>query len=400
MQESDSDSMFRQRPSSSTHRLSTNSNHGNGLGPSYLTGLDASPPHLEDDIFRSYGEPSSGTKLAGRKRSFEFASSSDDDDEDDEDDDGPGEPGRRVSGGGGSHRKSSKSKPNVKEEKDKDGKGGVRRATQACLRCRKQKLRCVGGDPCDRCVKSKNPCDFGRPAAGGVTTSQSRTAMGPEVATARLEQLESSVANLLAGLAGSNHSQVPNFPNGADVLHHFGSGSGVSHGLGGARSSLNGLDFDERQSLFDRLSSSTSVPTLGGGSSWSAISPTFNRPMDRMSSMQPLQNHLGRVSSAEELGRQHVRFSTSPNNVLTHNPALNSPSTYTSSGGFGQTPDDQPQGSSHHARSGRTPKKARSKGQEPEERLAAVTEQVYDPPFKALAYEVSPIVRLCEEDPR
>ena len=376
MQDSNDDSVFRQRPSASTHRLSSTSNHGNGLGPSYLSGIDPSPSHLEDDIFRNYGEPSTGT-LAGRKRSFESASSSDGEDDDDESD-----RDRRQSGVGGSQRKINKSKPRAKEEKDKDGKTGVRRATQACLRCRKQKLRCVGGDPCDRCVKSKNPCDFGRPVPGGMTTSQSRTSIGPEVATARLEQLESSVANLLAGLAGSNHSQAPNFPNGADVRHHFGSGSGVSNGLGGARSSLNGIDFDERHSLFDRLSSSG--PTVGGGSNWSGISPTFNRPIDQISNLHPLQTHLGHTSSAEELGRQRVRFSTSPRQVLNHNFPLNSPSTHTS----GQTPEDQHQ-ASQHARTGRKPKKSRSKAQEPEERLAAVTEQVYDPPFKALAYDVS-----------
>lgn len=30
---------------------------------------------------------------------------------------------------------------------------GPKRASQACLRCRKQKLRCLGGYPCSRCVK-------------------------------------------------------------------------------------------------------------------------------------------------------------------------------------------------------------------------------------------------------
>lgn len=34
------------------------------------------------------------------------------------------------------------------------------RASQACLRCRKQKLRCLGGDPCLRCVKRRIPCNF------------------------------------------------------------------------------------------------------------------------------------------------------------------------------------------------------------------------------------------------
>jgi hypothetical protein len=35
-----------------------------------------------------------------------------------------------------------------------------KRASQACLRCRRQKLRCLGGWPCKRCEKNKSECDL------------------------------------------------------------------------------------------------------------------------------------------------------------------------------------------------------------------------------------------------
>ena len=93
-----------------------------------------------------------------------------------------------------------------------DDSGGTRRATQACLRCRRQKLKCVGGNPCERCVKSKNICDFGTPGSSrGQHAEEKRkrkeresaVQVNSDNANARLAQLESSVANLLAGLAQS-----------------------------------------------------------------------------------------------------------------------------------------------------------------------------------------------------
>ncbi|WVN86579.1 uncharacterized protein L203_101746 [Cryptococcus depauperatus CBS 7841] len=90
-----------------------------------------------------------------------------------------------------------------------------RRAAQACLRCRKQKLKCIGGWPCNRCTKSKNVCDFGRPGMGPPPKLQGDSASSE--ANARLEQLESNVANLLAGLAGGNAGSFPN----NEMLHTF-----------------------------------------------------------------------------------------------------------------------------------------------------------------------------------
>jgi hypothetical protein len=43
-----------------------------------------------------------------------------------------------------------------------------RRAMQACFRCRKQKLRCLGRRPCLRCVKANKECDFGKGNTGNI----------------------------------------------------------------------------------------------------------------------------------------------------------------------------------------------------------------------------------------
>ncbi|GFZ42302.1 hypothetical protein JCM24511_00016 [Saitozyma sp. JCM 24511] len=46
-----------------------------------------------------------------------------------------------------------------------DGAGrGYRRASKACVRCRKHKLRCTGGDPCVRCTKFDFGCEFDQPS--------------------------------------------------------------------------------------------------------------------------------------------------------------------------------------------------------------------------------------------
>jgi hypothetical protein len=48
------------------------------------------------------------------------------------------------------------------------------RAPRACVQCRQQKLRCLGGDPCERCVKSGQTCTF-KPASGVRTGGQRKT---------------------------------------------------------------------------------------------------------------------------------------------------------------------------------------------------------------------------------
>lgn len=84
-----------------------------------------------------------------------------------------------------------------------------RRAMQACFRCRRQKLRCLGGRPCARCVKANQECDFGKPGQAPVAPNLGTgTDTNAEVFEdgcgrapgGRLESLENRVAGLLAGL--------------------------------------------------------------------------------------------------------------------------------------------------------------------------------------------------------
>ncbi|CAN9307500.1 unnamed protein product [Alternaria alternata] len=96
-----------------------------------------------------------------------------------------------------------------------------RRATQACFRCRKQKLRCLGGRPCVRCVKASKECDFGKPGqASPVSNSNNNTNTNGDVvedrhgaaARASLVRLEDSVTNLLAGLQNTGTNGTDLFP--------------------------------------------------------------------------------------------------------------------------------------------------------------------------------------------
>ncbi|CAE6370416.1 unnamed protein product [Rhizoctonia solani] len=94
-----------------------------------------------------------------------------------------------------------------------------RRAVQACSNCRKHKLRCLGGWPCNRCTKQKISCDFERPShpAGAKATETIE----------RLEQLEASVTSILASMSSGivsaprQHSVVsdvtPSYPTSAPL---------------------------------------------------------------------------------------------------------------------------------------------------------------------------------------
>ncbi|CAE6437519.1 unnamed protein product [Rhizoctonia solani] len=67
-----------------------------------------------------------------------------------------------------------------------------RRAVQACSHCRKHKLRCLGGWPCNRCTKQKIACDFERPSHPAAKATET---------IERLEQLEASVTSILASMS-------------------------------------------------------------------------------------------------------------------------------------------------------------------------------------------------------
>jgi hypothetical protein len=50
------------------------------------------------------------------------------------------------------------------------------RNTSLTIRCRGHKVRCTGGDPCDRCLKSRSTCQRGpNPQRSSVTRNRRRT---------------------------------------------------------------------------------------------------------------------------------------------------------------------------------------------------------------------------------
>jgi hypothetical protein len=88
----------------------------------------------------------------------------------------------------------------------------AKRASQACLRCRKQKLRCLGGNPCARCLKAKTPCEYGKP---GTVVPRGRPSDGVDINHSLrgehdkdeddLNPDESRIASLLVDLRGTTH---------------------------------------------------------------------------------------------------------------------------------------------------------------------------------------------------
>ncbi|WVQ78436.1 hypothetical protein IAT38_000522 [Cryptococcus sp. DSM 104549] len=278
---------------------------------------------------------------------------------------------------------SSSSKPAAKKETASAGPSGdptTRRAAQACLRCRKQKLKCIGGWPCHRCTKSKNVCDFGRPP-GSVYSLQARDSgasggSGPSSeANARLEQLESSVANLLAGLAGGGQS----YPNN-EMLHTF----------------------DPALRRQESMSSEARAPYPPQNTRpWNPDipPPTHIRPVDPPrvgSAAVPISAPVASMSPDDP--QHHVRFTSSPNHVY-FAPSHQSPSVI-SSNGTGPSPasaglarGDSGSGLVRRDSSGppgaeKEKKKAGGKRQKAEERLATATEGDFDEaPFKALVYQ-------------
>lgn len=174
----------------------------------------------------------------------------------------------------------------------------TQRAAQACLRCRRQKLRCLGGNPCERCIRTSNLCDFGHTGARAArNTGESSSpepvtapinAAAPIVAPAvvndrgraeRLQQLETSVADLLAGLA-----EEPDI-----------SGQGYSH-----------LEIFH-EVIKHRKQPSKTTPTLQTTSSPRLPPPTHTRPLD------PIR--LGTVSTNPVISPSSGYNSTSVANI-------------------------------------------------------------------------------------
>ncbi|WWD16207.1 hypothetical protein CI109_100633 [Kwoniella shandongensis] len=238
---------------------------------------------------------------------------------------------------------------------------GPRRAAQACLRCRKQKLKCIGGWPCNRCTKSKHVCDFGTRPDGGYGGPSNRDGDS----NARLEQLESSVANLLAGLSRS------------------GAGAGAAGGY-----SDNGLFDSVRRKGSDGFDPKLVAPFQSQQSaSWTTDISAPRRSLDSTAMRLPFQGAPALAMSPDDLERQtapHVRFTSSPNATFIL-PQVHSPSAF-SSNGTGPSPASGGVGRSDSIRSDE--RRHMGKGQKAEERLATATEGDFDEaPFKALVYQ-------------
>ncbi|ODN75095.1 hypothetical protein L202_06311 [Cryptococcus amylolentus CBS 6039] len=243
-----------------------------------------------------------------------------------------------------------------KSKKEKEGDApGPRRAAQACLRCRRQKLKCIGGWPCDRCQKSKNECDFGRPGMMPPREGH-QPAPGSSEANARLEQLESSVANLLAGLASAPQTSYPK----SEALH--------------------ALEAVRRESLSANLDRKPSFPPPPEPSFNPNIPPpTHTRHLDHPR-MGVGIGYPSTSASPDDIPQHHVRFTSSPHQTFVQHGY--SPSNF-SSNGTGPSP------ASTEAFPREEKKRPHSKmRQRAEERLATATEADYDePPFKPLVYQ-------------
>nr|XP_019013828.1 uncharacterized protein I206_01902 [Kwoniella pini CBS 10737]OCF52609.1 hypothetical protein I206_01902 [Kwoniella pini CBS 10737] len=322
-----------------------------------------------------------------------------------------------VSGMKRSASEASGPKPKIKKANNTDNSAEEnntpRRAAQACLRCRKQKLKCTGGWPCNRCTKTKNICDFGRPGLGPSSGGSSLTdnliestggSGGINAANSRLEQLESSVANLLAGLAGSNGSNIGsnkkvNYPNN-EMLHTFDPVKKRQENLQTETGAPYPPHLHPKNSKdHQTIPPPTHIKTLDPPRKVNPnqISP-FSLAQQQQQQQQQQQSQPANSMSPDDhhynppsvIAQNHVRFTSSPSNM---NFIQQSPSGI-SSNGAGPSP-----ASANTVNTGvssvdlmKEPlsKKRKGKGQKAEERLAAVTEGDFaEPPFKALTYQPS-----------
>ncbi|KAJ5814476.1 hypothetical protein N7474_006253 [Penicillium riverlandense] len=215
-----------------------------------------------------------------------------------------------------------------------------RRAMQACFRCRKQKLRCLGGRPCVRCVKAKKECDFGKPGQASAAPNSSTTTNGKVVedgdgvaARARLEYLESRVANPLAGLHEPGAS-------GTDLLP--------------APTAAPARTPATAPSIAPLAAPVVAPVTAPAPAATPALLSTSGPPMTQ--------------------GLGQVRFGNSPevNLISPHSyssrPETISPSREYGAGGSGKHKDNE---------------------EEAKERLASATRDGFEPPFQALVYQPS-----------
>ncbi|WWC96564.1 hypothetical protein V866_003432 [Kwoniella sp. B9012] len=87
------------------------------------------------------------------------------------------------------------------------------RAPLACTRCRRKKLKCVGGQPCVRCQRVQEVCDFERTRYSSILGGIAPNTRGVNERHDRLEKLERMVENLVKGMVEGN---PPNGPSQND----------------------------------------------------------------------------------------------------------------------------------------------------------------------------------------
>lgn len=88
------------------------------------------------------------------------------------------------------------------------------RSPLACERCRSKKLRCVGGNPCNGCVRASATCDYGN----GVKDREDQ--LGGVDVTVRVSQLERQVALLMEQVERMGSGVVdPLHANGSNQPH-------------------------------------------------------------------------------------------------------------------------------------------------------------------------------------
>ncbi|KOS47919.1 hypothetical protein ACN38_g1123 [Penicillium nordicum] len=238
-----------------------------------------------------------------------------------------------------------------------------RRAMQACFRCRKQKLRCFGGQPCVRCVKANTECDFGKPGQGSAAPNSSTSTNGKVVedgdgvaAGARLEYLESRVANLLAGLDEPGAS-------GADPLPAPAAAPAPTPATAPSIAPLAAPVAAPVTAPAPALAPAADLPV--------PAPPTYDATAFTNTATSALLSTSG-PPTTQGLGQ--VRFGNSPevNLISPHSyssrPETISPSREYDAGGRREHKDNE---------------------EEAEERLASATRDRFEPPFQALVYQPS-----------
>lgn len=223
----------------------------------------------------------------------------------------------------------------------------TQRAAHACIRCRRQKLRCLGGDPCERCVRTSNKCDFGLAGDPAVqsTGDENSTTVGVSIVGAesvvpreggrdeRLKHLEISVANLLGGLAEETDLSGQGYPN-LEIFHEL---------------------------VRQRKEPSRSTSILPKNSTQRFPPPTHVRPLD------PIRFGTDPINPAVSSNRVHN--SVSPATLFDHSPndSLTAPGSLETM----------------------TSRSAANRGEKERGVSVSATESLYEAPFRSLVPQVS-----------